>query len=234
MKKRKLFYVPGLISIIGLPVLLFFMGPKDKVYERVIRLNLPTDKKDTPGILTFSREGFYRSIKGKKIISIDMEEPQYSIPDYDEQANYRMDRKFHFITREVERMQFTHDTSTILAACLGAVNTYGDLIRLINHARLYNMKRYVYVDDCMFFLANPPPVHYKENIEPLDVQVFDIPPSPQPAKWDVFKRWLKETCTDATFVIRHNYVLTASFLLLILLPGGLWLMKSFLVKGHEQ
>jgi hypothetical protein len=54
MKKRKLFYVPGLISIIGLPVLLFFMGPENQIYPTSVRLKLPSNEKDVPGIEAFA------------------------------------------------------------------------------------------------------------------------------------------------------------------------------------
>ncbi|MBN9382992.1 MAG: hypothetical protein J0H74_19705 [Chitinophagaceae bacterium] len=162
MKKGKLLYVPGLISLIGLPVLLFFMGPEDRVYPTAIRLNLPSDKKDIPGIMAYTEDGVYRSIKDKKIVTVDMAEPFIGDPEYGEQADYLLDRKLHFITHEVERMQFTYDTSMILKARLGRKSTYGDFVRLINHALLYKMLKFVYIDDCVYYFFDTTPPQDRE------------------------------------------------------------------------
>ena len=49
-KKKKLRYLPGIISILCLPVLLFFRGPADPVHQNCIWLNLPSNTADTAGI----------------------------------------------------------------------------------------------------------------------------------------------------------------------------------------
>lgn len=167
MKKKKLLYVPGLISLIGLPILLFFMDPGDR--PGCVPLRLPSDEKDTPGILKFTREGFYRDIKGKKILTISMEEDVLdgNNSDYDQQTLFLLGRRFHFLSREIERLQFTNDTFSVLKARLGT----------------------------------PPP----------------------PSEWEIFKYRMQETMAEVYFVIKRNYVITIAFLLLILLPGVLWL-----------
>jgi hypothetical protein len=65
MKRRRLYYVPGLISIIGLPLLLFFYWPKEIVAPTFLKVFLPTDRKDDPGMLIFSKEMVYKSLKDK-------------------------------------------------------------------------------------------------------------------------------------------------------------------------
>lgn len=240
MKKGKLLYVPGLISIIGLPVLLFFMGPEDRTYPTVIRLNLPSYRKDIAGLEAFTEGRFYRSVKGKKIVTVDMAEPFIGDPEYGEQADYLLDRKFHFITREVERMQFTYDTSMILKARLGRNNTYGDFVRLINHGLLYKMLKFVYIDDCVYYFSNTTPPEDREiELDPIDTTAFaDINLPPPPSKWDLFKIRLRIQWTEmigrTSFAIRHNYLLITGFLLLILLPGGIRLGKRLLASGTEQ
>ena len=219
MRRRKLYYVPGLISIIGLPILLLFMDPEDTVYHTVLKLNLATTKKDSPGIERFSEEGFFKLIKKKKKVTVDVNDDVW-----DDRTGYVRDRKFHFVTREMERMQFTGDTSTVLEVRLGDNNTFGDFVRMINRARLYNVRRYAYINDCFYFIPDPLPG--PPQIFTLDpVPLIDIPHPPQPSKWNIFQRQLNEWFAEASFIVRHNYPLTIGFLLLVLLPGGLWFRK---------
>jgi len=152
MRRKKLYYVPGLISILGLPILLYFMDTDNIVYHTVLRLNLATTKKDSPGIERFSEEGFFRLIKNKKKVTVDVNDDEW-----DDRSKYAHDRKLHFVTQEIERMQFTGDTSMVLEVRLGYNNTYGDFVRMIERARLYDVRRYAYIDDCLYFVPDPLP-----------------------------------------------------------------------------
>jgi len=232
MKRRKLYYVPGLISIIGLPILLLLMGPEDRVWEYSLRLNLLTDEKDVPGVVRFSRDHFFKSIKNKKIVTVALDYDWYG----DGRDYYIFDAKLHFITREVERLQFTHDTMTILEAQLGDDNTYGDFIRLINHARAYRMKRYVYIDNSFYFMGDDPPPapHPTEAMEPLNIdslQIFPMPKVHVPTKWELFKRWGRENLDIAVIVVKYSSVLVIGFVLLIVVPAFFGIRKAFFKKN---
>jgi hypothetical protein len=157
MKRRKLFYIPGLISIIGLPILLYFFGSDDFVQPTVLKFSIPSDKKDTPGLTAFTRSNFYKTIKNKKIISVELYDP---LDDPGPNAPDHFYSKMNFISREIERLQFTHDTSAMLRVEFSDWSTYGQFVDLINKAVIYRIKRYALVDNSFYFFANPPPIHY--------------------------------------------------------------------------
>src|SRR5437773_5152352 len=106
MKRKKLYYIPGIISIIGLPVLLFFWGPQDPVWQTCIKLNMPSDAKDTAGIGKFTKGFVYKAVKNKKIITIDLDDQAW-----DERSSYLANKKYSFVESEMERLQFTADTN---------------------------------------------------------------------------------------------------------------------------
>src|SRR5438309_5394835 len=133
-----------------MPILLLFIGTEDPVYHTIHRLNLANNKKYSPGIERFSEEGFLKFIKNKKKVTVDVDDT-----GWDDRSSYVHDRKFHFVTQEMERMQFTGDTSMVLEVRLGYNNTYGDFIRMINRAKLYNVHRYAYINDCFYFIPDP-------------------------------------------------------------------------------
>lgn len=88
-------------------MLLFFFIHKPPHYHRphILRMVVPTDKPpDSHGFQMFSKYSFLRDIAKKTIHTVNFNEPY---PPYDPSI-------FHlrqgFITREIERMQFTHDT----------------------------------------------------------------------------------------------------------------------------
>jgi len=152
--RKKVFYVPGLISSIGLGVvLLFFYIRKPPHYHRphILRMVVPTDKPpDQRGFQIFSKYSFLRDIAKKTIHTVDLNEPY---PPYDPSI-------FHlrqgFITREIERMQFTHDTSSILKIHFGENNTYGDFMWVLNQAYYYGFRHFAYFDDNFYLVANTP------------------------------------------------------------------------------
>ncbi len=114
MKGKKLYYVPGLFSIIGLPILLFLIGPREPDRHTSITMRLPSDD-HTAG--KFNRDDLLASIKNKKIETIDLDYP--SFVDYDEYYEVVSAHRFRFVTQEIERLAFTHDTSTVLKVDLG-------------------------------------------------------------------------------------------------------------------
>jgi len=184
-------------------------------------LNLATTQKDTPDIPRFTEEGFFKLTKHKKKVSIDVNIDQGS-----DISEYAHDRKLQFVTQEMERMQFTGDTSMVLEVCLGEHNTYGDFVRMIERAKLYDVRRYAYIDDCFYFIPDPLPV--RSRILTLELDSFptiDIPQPPEPSKWDIFKSDLNEWFSEASYIVKHNYPLSIGFVVLILLPGGFWISR---------
>ena len=65
---KKLLYVPGVISLLGLPLLLIVFGPEDPKYETRVRLFLPTEEMSEDTLQTkFTKATTYRILEGKKI-----------------------------------------------------------------------------------------------------------------------------------------------------------------------
>src|SRR5687768_14724537 len=102
MQRRKLFYVPGLISLIGLPILLLLFGPEEEVRQTVVRLFIPYEDPKDEEAAKFSKAMVYETIKGKNIISIHGQ--TYLDDEFD---SFRYNRKMSFIGSELERLQFT-------------------------------------------------------------------------------------------------------------------------------
>ena len=152
MHRKKLCYVPGLISLLGLPVLLFFLGPEDPVYHTVLKIYLPADKAPDDGRLNFNKVDFLNTIKDKKLISVDINDDIF-----DDRSEYALNKKLAFVPREIERLQFTSDTNAVFRLRFGEHNTYAQFIWAINMAMIYDFKRYVFVDDDFYFLPNSPP-----------------------------------------------------------------------------
>ncbi|MHA4807079.1 hypothetical protein ACX0G9_03185 [Flavitalea flava] len=220
MPHKKQFYVPGLISLVGLPILFFFLGPEDPIYHTVIRLNLPSDKPRSGGHLSFNKVDFFHTIKNKKLISVDIDDYPY-----DERSEYERDRKLAFVSREIERLQFTGDTNTVFRLRFGNNNTYGQFIWAINMARVYDYRRYVYVDDDFYYLQNPPPQRMSAGEINFGIPISDQPyilpnlTPTSPSKWELFSQSFGLWWDGVVFDIRQSHWLVTGFLLFILVPG---------------
>jgi hypothetical protein len=229
MKRKKIYYFPGLVSIIGLPILLFFFRPEDRVQLTSIKLSLPSDRENGgPSWKIFSKANFYKSLRNKKIIAIDLND----IRD-DDKSEFYFSGKLNFISREIENMQFTNDTSTIVKIDLGDANYYCDFIWLLNQALIYRFGRYGLVDNSFYFLPNRPVVHEMPNYEYTklmadslfrqNLSLFnDSSPfqaSREPTKWEIFTRQLKEQLTESYQNLRQSYLFVIGFIVLIGIPG---------------
>ena len=231
MRRKKLFYVPGLISLLGLPVLLFFLGPEDPVYHTVLRIYLPMDKAPRGGLLTtFNKPGFLHIVNGKKLISVDINEYLW-----DDRSEYEFNRKLAFVPREIERLQFTGDTNAVFRLRFGKNNTYGQFIWALTMAGIYDVRRYAFFDDDFYFLTNPSPE--RVTVETLDVVplfgddvVIGHPYTP-PTRWELFTRRFSRWWAGVLFDIKKNYWLVIGFLLFILVPSLIAVRNRILRPG---
>jgi hypothetical protein len=236
MKRKKLYYIPGLISIIGLPVLFFFLGPEDRVDPTCLSLRIPSENRSPGTIIQWSKADAYSVLNKKKFVTIDLDDhqPWYG-SDWDEMdINYIFRRKLEFFRKELERLQFTNDTSTILKVRLGEDNTYGEFVWVLNHGMLYRIKRYVYLDNCIYFFSNPPLQHYPPETLDLSVDTsIVVPPGKEPTAWEVFKRNMDDELQVISYMVRRSYILIIGFLLLIIIPSlrGIW--KNRRAAGHN-
>ncbi len=102
MKKKKLLYVPGLISLIGLPVILFLIPLKSEVRHNAIRMSLPSEeKRDDTSVIRFTKATLENTLQGKKVEQVYL----YDNHGYDGDIDkYLLSRKLVFIRSEMERL----------------------------------------------------------------------------------------------------------------------------------
>src|SRR5882757_1895863 len=86
MKRKKIYYLPGMISLIGLPLFVWiFLAPhhqaQDRVYSKPLRLVLPSDEPATVWKQTFSKKTFLRDIRRKKILEVALNETRSAAYD---------------------------------------------------------------------------------------------------------------------------------------------------------
>jgi hypothetical protein len=162
LKRRKIYYVPGLISLLGLPLLVFFFTPEVKPKNTVLRFFLPLEQSPkNEGPAVFSKESIYGSIKMKKIIAVDLDQEFFSMPN----DKYLFNAKRRFIVREMERMQFTHDTTAVLKIDIGESNSLGTFVWIINQTIFYNVNRWAFMDNSFYLQGNAP----KPKTAPIDL-----------------------------------------------------------------
>src|SRR5690348_3541427 len=101
MKRRKLFYVPGMISLLVVPVLFYFYQPVIKT-PTLLRLSVPNDD-SSPDRYTFSRYVVKAALKGKKINTVYLD------------GNHSLNvKKLEFIGYEALKLKFYNDTTQII------------------------------------------------------------------------------------------------------------------------
>lgn len=149
MKRSKIFYTPGLISLLGLyPLLVIYPIGEIKI-ETCIKFFLPSDRKTSEEYsLAYSKYVIYDGIRNKKIIYVNIDDSERGL------RNAKKD----FIITEIKRLQFTYDTACVLKIGFGKSTTYGDFVWVINQAIIYGFKKYAFVDDCFYLFPNPLPV----------------------------------------------------------------------------
>jgi hypothetical protein len=218
MRLKKIYYLPGLISLLGLPVLLLFLGPEDYVRPNCIHIGLPSDQKPSQGNSHFTKYDVYAAIKKKKIIRVTLWDTEYGGIFYN-----TTDAKLDFIHREMERLQFTHDTFSVLKVELGDQNSYGDFVWLINEAIKYDINRWAFTDDAFYFLPTAP----RERLEKLELTVdpIDMSNYHPSSQWDRFKWRMSYWWEETWYMIKKNYLIETGFVLLIFIPAVIRIKK---------
>jgi hypothetical protein len=157
MKRSRIYYRPGMISLIGLPLLVWmFLLPhhpeQSWIYPRPLKLFIPSERSSTRNIRLFSTYNFLSDIRGKKVLEIDFNETWS--PGCD---SLFISEKKDLIVRKIQDLQFLHDTTTVLKVDFGDKNNYGDFMWLLGLAHRYMLKRYAFFDDHFYLLGNPRP-----------------------------------------------------------------------------
>lgn len=228
MQHKKLLYVPGLISLIGLPLLLLVMEPEDPElppYGTKLRFFLTTEEPD--GGMDYSDAGILKKTKGKKINTVEFWNENIYIDDGD---GYRHDIKLEFIEQEIRRMTALYDTSMVLKIELGQGFSYGEFHWLTGQMGLYRIEQYALVHNSFYIFPNPlsGPPRKPQILEPiyLPFGYNDVKPAILRESW--WQRSWVQMQGEAELVywtMSQDYTVTAGFIILILIPFFLRIRK---------
>jgi hypothetical protein len=147
--KRRLFYFPGLISLIGLFV--FFCGNKDRLAEKkiyVLVLNVPAIDQHSPWDMNeFTDVALYNLLKKKERIKV--------IFDSDPVTNQN---KISFIRAKARELKYTRDTTKVILSEFTDQTSYGDIVRLIDQCYEDNIQWFsLWKNSLIIFGEYPPP-----------------------------------------------------------------------------
>jgi hypothetical protein len=167
--------------------------------------------------IKFSKYGAYKYLKGKKIVKINLLDNHR---DYADRWDFSA-TKMIFLEREIQRLQFTTDTNSVLKIEFGYSNSYAEFIHIMNLNIVYEI-RHAFLDNCFYLVPNPPPAnpdHYDYDYDYL-IPAIDL--NNGPTFWERLNWWLDEQIIILPILFKHNYLLISGFILLIIL---LWILK---------
>lgn len=163
-RKKKLFYIPGMISLIGLPILVYFFIPSAKP-STVIKIYLLRDRiyeqSANFSIITMENS-FYGPTARKRKIEFDIR------PDSTGRNNEMINFEFNLISNEIGIIKKFNDTNTIIKVTFGKLNTYGDIIWLLNQTMLHQCNRWGLLDGT-FYIMN-----FKSDTSRKDIETFSL------------------------------------------------------------
>jgi len=217
MRRKKIYYVPGLISIVALPILLFFLGPEDPIELNVLKLKMPAKTKEQLGNQQFTIETFNTALVNKKITTIDINEGAW--------AGQAQNTARSLVLSEIENIHSGNDTNVVLKVHMGKDCSYGNFIWTLNQALIFDFKRYALIDNELYFF---PPTQCREYLEPADLPVvsMEFPKVKKPTRWALFKMDIENKWDRLWYEFEYlfyrqqqNKMAGIGFLLLIVLPG---------------
>jgi hypothetical protein len=194
-KRPKLFYTPGMISLLVVPVLLYTYQPGPKKHN-ILTFILPNE------------ENIYTSVKaqlkGKKINKVYYDE------DHDLNAG-----KLEFIAQEALKLKFYNDTTQVIKVRLSAETTYNEFVQLVNAMYKNKQKRYTLLGDDFYILGERPP-EPDADIIPL---TFECTSGRYRVENKTRQEQLWEEINKYKTIIVNNALLLTAFALLIAVPA---------------
>jgi biopolymer transport protein ExbD len=201
MKRPMLFYTPGLISLLVVPVLFYMYQPSVKK-QTVLKLFIPTEDKPSPYGLWFSRSTVIAGLNGKKINTVYL--------DGDHTLNAT---KLEFIAGDALKLKFYHDTTQVIKVRFSDETTYNEFVQVVNIMHKDSHKRYALLDNDFYIFGETPP-------EPQEFSMIcglrnDVIPI-QKVKTRQ-ERFSEQINYYRSFIVNNGLLLSA-FVLLIIVP----------------
>lgn len=190
MKRPKLFYVPGMISLLVVPVLFYVYQPVQKK-QTILKFVLPNEDNAYTSVKAH--------LKGKKINKV------YYDDDHDLNA-----QKLEFIGQEALKLKFYYDTMQVIKVRLSDETTYNEFVQLVNVMYKNKQKRYTWLDNDFYILGDRPPepevTYFICGTVPLLVEYHH-----SPGFWQQVNKYIS--------LIINNVWLLSAFVLLIAVPA---------------
>ncbi len=145
MKRKKIFYVPGMISLVVLPLAVLLFTAYDNSDEKgYLRMYLPkNDPNYNKNMPSYSGQGLLETIKDYKKTEIYLNDNWYLT-----------EQKFDFIFHELQRLSFTNPKKEVLIVHMNEKTTFEDFVRLLDMANFTMLKRYAYWNDEWYFMGD--------------------------------------------------------------------------------
>ena len=158
IKRKRIYYVPGLISLVAFPIIIFYYAHSFK-QQVVLKFYLASDNTDRNNpVFAFSKWRILGVMKKKKIVPVYL--------DGDHKMNFS---KLRFIQLEAQRLKFTCDTTQVLRVRLSYETNFEEFVSLLNIMYMNQQKRYCLIDNDFYIFGENRPVENKKTIEPFDL-----------------------------------------------------------------
>ncbi len=152
---RKIYYLPGLISLIFLPIIFLRIPQPSTRSFATLNYAVPYHAKEETDIPSFSGQYLLKTIRKKQIISFYLDE--------DHKLNTK---KITVIQSEALKLKFECDINHVIAVHFSDSLNYGEFVYLLNMMALDNHKRYAEWKNIFYIFGEDPPDPENE-IEPI-------------------------------------------------------------------
>lgn len=152
-KMRKLFYAPGIISLIGIAFSYSFMQKIVPKKETIIQLAVPKEKIPKQNEMAyFNVAHILKEINRKRKINFLLDE------DY-----LTNKKKLGIIQFEARKLKYAFDTSSVILVKLSENTTYSEFVKLINVCISDSIQRYATWDNYFAIFGEYPPQEIKPS-----------------------------------------------------------------------
>jgi hypothetical protein len=201
---KKLYYAPGMISLLGL---LFILPYKHDIPVsapvRTIDYNVPR-KIDSGPYEGFSVSSIQHEIKGKAKMNFRL--------TGDSKTNRK---KMEVIRYEARKLYYTFNTNTIIFIKFTEDLPYADFFKLLDNCRADSIKRFANWDDCfVIFGWNPPPKREDgPEIQLITCGTFSMLENRSTKEQQKEKSLIKLDSMESMYLLGGWFLLLTSFLL---------------------
>ena len=161
MARIKIFYPPGLFSLIGMPFFFYILSSFPNVTQRhnCLRIYLPRDGyQENP--TTYSAYTIRQQLRGKHIHRINIGDVR---PYRNTEPPY-YNSILNNVALDLQKLQSNKDSDIVIKVVLDQQCNYKTFVWLFDQALINDIKRFPYLGDSIFFFSNASFYQVPENI----------------------------------------------------------------------